>query len=136
MHICYFMFFLLTGCSLPVVKQCLLGQNPYRGDGVTAFVDDFEGVLPERPVFARRCEQIQNEYGEYINHGRYVEYDAYDQVRLRGTYEKGYRHGKFELFSSAHKAPIIKFYDNGIKVDALEKVADAYFQLYNNHSWK
>lgn len=92
---------LLTSCKTIVQKPCQAGGQPAREI-------IFKGT--------HQCEQKKDQYGKYVNHGRYVEWYPDGSVALEGEYREGLKDGKWTEYDQAGKRISEKWFDKGKEV--------------------
>lgn len=89
----------LTACA--TTKPCTrAGQAardaPFRGD--------------------KKCYQIKDKSGRYVNHGNYVEYFPDGKTALEGQYKEGQKSGKWIEYDQNGNRVSQKYFQNGIEM--------------------
>ena len=74
---------LLSACVSTHAKPCSLGGQPARAGPLT-FV-----------IGRKSCDQIADDAGNPLNHGKYYEWYLNDQIAIVGEYNKGKKSGRW-----------------------------------------
>lgn len=99
-----FMACLTLSCSTSRSRPCELGGQPPRENSQALF----EGT--------KKCYQIQDANGKWVNDGKYLEWHANETLAIEGIYEKGVKTGRWIEYDENGNRISDKFYDAGKEI--------------------
>lgn len=95
------------GCSSVAKRPCTQGGQPAHGDGKPGKGN-------------KQCEQAKDAAGNFVNHGRYIEWYPSGKRAMEGEYLSGSKHGKWTEWDEQARKVSEKWYENGVEVEGRE----------------
>jgi hypothetical protein len=92
-------------CVTHPYRPCSEGGQPAHESGVP-----FRGI--------KRCYQIKNEEGKYVNDGQYFEWYPNDKIETIGQYKNGKKVGRWTEFDEEGNKVSEKIFHDGKEVSA------------------
>jgi hypothetical protein len=103
------MGWMLSGCAtIKASRPCTEGGQPAWDDKRVT-------------VGTKKCEQYRAPKGNYLNHGKYLEYSTRGSLLLEGEYSAGKKTGKWVEWDEEGKKVSEKWYENGVETQGREK---------------
>jgi hypothetical protein len=93
------------GCSFVPKRPCT-----EAGESAREATSTFRGI--------KKCFQIKDPYGVWVNDGKYYEWYNSDKIALTGEYTMGKRTGHWIQFDEKGTKISTKWYVNGVEVPA------------------
>lgn len=90
-------------CATSHRKPCTEGGQPSREGGVV-----FQGI--------KRCFQIKDASGQYLNDGKYYEWYSNDHIALVGEYKMGKKSGRWIEYNEKGIVKSDKYFDEGKEI--------------------
>jgi hypothetical protein len=94
---------LMTSCSTSRSRPCSEGGQPPRETSIP-----FKGT--------KRCFQVKDESGKYVNHGKYFEWFGSEKIAITGEYKLGKKSGRWIEYDETGKKISDKYYDEGKEI--------------------
>lgn len=93
----------LGGCSSKPFRPCSEGGQAPREDG-----SQFRGT--------KRCYQLPDSTGRYVNDGKYFEWHLNEKVAIEGEYEMGKKTGRWVEYDDSGNKISDKYFKEGKEI--------------------
>lgn len=64
----------------------------------------------------KKCFQIKDEKGQWVNHGKYYEWDESDKIVLTGEYKMGRKQGRWLEYDRQGNRVSDRHFENGVEL--------------------
>lgn len=75
-----------------------------------------QSIALEAPAGKKQCTQVKNEFGKYVNDGKYYEWHTNDKIAVIGEYKLGKKTGRWIEYDSKGDKVSDAYYDFGREV--------------------
>lgn len=91
---------LFSACTSTPYRPCSEGGQAAHETGVP-----FRGI--------KKCTQIKDKDGNYVNHGKYFEWGPNEKIQTVGEYEEGKKSGRWVEYNDQGKMISEKYFKKG-----------------------